>query len=435
MNRIEMYASTRQLRHGLHRVLAVAHALTEPVSAGQTVAWWTMLEAGDQESARTHELPLAALARVCRRDDVRARIDGARAGLGLAALDTAAVQAAFRAAHINDKAHRAHGGRDAYGASNKAVWDLLCADFGREIRRRFGDTPGGDPVRWAHDQPSAAALEKLRALTAFDTRPAGGDHGACVAWLAEQLGALGFHVDVVGGAAGQPLIVAKRPARGLAGHLVLYGHYDVAPYGREQAWRHPPGHLTLEGGRLFARGVADNKGPLACRLAALGELPSTPAMTWIIQGEEETGSPVAHAHLPEMMRSLRPTLWLDETGYHDHEDGAIRLLGRTLGADDQSLPPDAALEELLRGLRGLASRWGLASRHECRGLNKSFVAEGCPFNRNLPVGARYLAIGVNDSRAHIHALDESVPGWTFPLHVAELDLTFRWVSHVAGGTA
>jgi hypothetical protein len=96
------------------------------------------------------------------------------------------------------------------------------------------------------------------------------------------------------------------------------------------------------------------------------------------------------------MRDLRPTLWLDETGYHDHEDGTLRLLGRTIGEDDASLPPDAALDDLLRALRGLASRWGVAARHERRGLNKNVVEGGCPFNHALP-GARYLAVGVNDS--------------------------------------
>jgi hypothetical protein len=205
----------------------------------------------------------------------------------------------------------------------------------------------------------------------------------------------------------------------------------VTPFGREQKWKHPPRELTVADGRLFARGVADNKGPLACRLAALAGLDATPSLTWLIQGEEETGSPVAHALLPAVMRDLRPTLWLDETGYHDHEDGTLRLLGRTIGEVDASLPPDAALSDLLRALRGLASRWGVAARHECRGLNKNVVEGGCPFNHALPEGGRYLAVGVNDSGARIHGLNESLPGWTFPLHAAELDVTFRWVDRTA----
>jgi hypothetical protein len=215
----------------------------------------------------------------------------------------------------------------------------------------------------------------------------------------------------------------------------MYGHYDVTSFGHEERWTHPPRQLTVAGGRLFARGVADNKGPLACRLAALETLEHTPALTWIIQGEEETGSAVAKALLPNEIRDLQPSLWLDETGYHDHEDRTLRLLGRLIGANDASLPADVELNVLMSALRGVASRWGVASRHECRGLNKTVVEGGCPFNHALPSGARYLAVGVNDSSARIHGLNESIPGWTFPLHEAHLDVIFHWAASVDGEVA
>lgn len=426
-----MYASSTNLKHGLHRVIAVAHALARPVVASEVVAWWSMLEPEEQERARVHMLPVDALASAYARDNVRSMLDAARVSLGLPSLDHDAVQAAFKVAIISGKAHRAHMGRDVYGSSNKGLWDLVCADFGRAVADRFGSTLGEDPVPMPDSAPSGEALDALRTLTAFDTSPNGTDHDACVEWLSGRLTALGFKVEAHGRDRGRLLLVAHREARGLAGHIVLYGHYDVTPFGREQKWKHPPRELTVADGRLFARGVADNKGPLACRLAALAGLETTPALTWLIQGEEETGSAVAHALLPAVMRELHPTVWLDETGYHDHEDGTLRLLGRMIGGGDGSLPPDAPLDELLRGLRALVSRWGVAARHECRGLNKNVVAGGCPFNHALPVGSRYLAVGVNDSGARIHGLNESLPGWTFPLHAAEIDVIFRWVDRTA----
>lgn len=435
MNRIQMYSSSTDLKYGLHRVLAVAHALAQPVVAGEVQAWWTLLEPPDHARARLHALPIDALARAYARDTVRSTLDAARAALDLAPLDHGAVQAAFKVAIISGKAHRAHMGRDVYGSSNKGLWDLVCADFGLAVARRFGPTLGDAPATLAESAPSDEALDALRTLTAFDTSPAGDGHDACVEWLFGRLTALGFAVEALGRDLGRPLVVARREARGLGGHVVLYGHYDVTPFGREQKWTYPPRELTVADGRLFARGVADNKGPLACRLAALADLDATPALTWLIQGEEETGSPVAHALLPTVMQDLHPALWLDETGYHDHEDGTLRLLGRTIGGGDGSLPPDAALDELLRALRGLASRWGVAARHERRGLNKNVVEGGCPFNHTLPEGARYLAVGINDSGARIHGLNESIPGWTFPLHAAELDVIFRWADRVAEVTA
>lgn len=435
MNRIQMYASSTHLKYGLHRALAVAHALTSPVEPGESVAWWSLLDADEQERGRLHALPLDALARIYARDALRAVLDAGRAAVGLPALDHEAVQAAFKVAIISGKAHRAHMGRDVYGSSNKGLWDLVCSDFGREVADRYGLTLGDDPVPQNESAPSDEALDVLQSLTAFDTSPHGDGHNACVEWLASRLSGLGFTVEALGHDRGRPLVVAHREARGLDGHGVLYGHYDVTPFGREQKWTHPPRELTIADGRLFARGVADNKGPLACRLAALAALESTPALTWLLQGEEETGSAVAHALLPDVMRDLRPTLWLDETGYHDHEDGTLRLLARTMGRDDASLPPDPALTDLLRALRGLASRWGVAARHECRGLNKNVVEGGCPFNHALPEGARYLAVGVNDSGARIHGLNESLPGWTFPLHAAELGVIFRWVGRTAGSAS
>ncbi|MCB9546013.1 MAG: M20 family metallopeptidase [Myxococcales bacterium] len=431
MNRIQMYASSTHLKQGLHRALAVTHALSTPIEAGGTLAWWTGLEPEEQEAGRLHRLSLESLAAVYRRPAVRGMIDAGRAAVALPALDHAAVAAAFRAAVISGRAHRAHMGRDIYGSSNKGLWDLVCADLGRAVAERFGTSLGDEAVPTADSAPADAALTALRALTAFDTSPAGSDHDACVAWLSARLDDLGFAVEVTGADRGRPLIVARREARGLAGHVVLYGHYDVTPFGREQKWVHPPRKLTEANGRLFARGVADNKGPLACRLAGLATLERTPALTWLIQGEEETGSAVAHALLPAVMEDLRPTLWLDETGYHDHEDGTLRLLARTVRPGDASEPPDGAMLQLLKALGGLASRWGVAARHECRGLNKSVVAGGCPFNRSLPAGARYLALGVNDSGARIHGLNESLPAWTFPLHVAELDVIFRWTGAIA----
>jgi hypothetical protein len=430
-----MYASSTHLKHGLHRALAVAHALTSPLEPGEAVAWWSLLQPDEQELGRLHSLPLEALAAIYDRDGVRAVLDAGRTALGLPALDADAVREAFKVAIISGKAHRAHMGRDVYGTSNKRLWELVCGDFGRAVAERYGLSLGDDPVPFAESSPSDEALSSLRSLVAFDTSPKGDGHDACVEWLTCRLAALGFSVEVRGHGDGRPLIVAHRESRGLDGHIVLYGHYDTTPFGREQKWAHPPRDLTVTDGRLLARGVADNKGPLACRLAALAEIEAAPELTWLIQGEEETGSVVARALLPNLVRDLRPTLWIDETGYHDHEDGTLRLLGLTRGQGNVSLPPDPALHELLRALCGLASRWGIAARHECRGLNKSVVEGGCPFNHVLPGGARYLAIGVNDSRARIHGLNESLPGWTFPLHAAELNVVFRWADRTAGGAA
>lgn len=78
--------------------------------------------------------------------------------------------------------------------------------------------------------------------------------------------------------------------------LLLYNHYDVQPAEPLDLWESPAYEPTVRDGKLYARGVADNKGEIAARLTAIralhavyGKVPIT--IRWIIEGEEEIGSP------------------------------------------------------------------------------------------------------------------------------------------------
>ncbi|AFZ69086.1 M20/M25/M40 family metallo-hydrolase [Deinococcus peraridilitoris] len=79
--------------------------------------------------------------------------------------------------------------------------------------------------------------------------------------------------------------------------VLLYNHYDVQPETPLELWDSPPFELTERAGRLYGRGASDDKGELISRLGALralkascdGELPFR--VRWLIEGEEEIGSP------------------------------------------------------------------------------------------------------------------------------------------------
>jgi len=78
--------------------------------------------------------------------------------------------------------------------------------------------------------------------------------------------------------------------------LLLYNHYDVQPEAPVELWNSPPFEVTEVDGKLVARGISDDKSELISRicatqaiLAADGELPIS--IKWIIEGEEEIGSP------------------------------------------------------------------------------------------------------------------------------------------------
>lgn len=122
MNRIEMYTSGVALRSGLHRVLATAYALVEPLDDGSRKAWFEELDADFQEFGRLHQLGLRELALVYVSPHWQDILNDARRQLGLVSLDFSEVKQCFAHAEISDKAHKAHLGRDVYGNVNKRLW-------------------------------------------------------------------------------------------------------------------------------------------------------------------------------------------------------------------------------------------------------------------------------------------------------------------------
>ncbi len=111
--------------------------------------------------------------------------------------------------------------------------------------------------------------------------------------------------------------------------LLLYNHYDVQPAEPFELWESPPFEPKVHEGKLYARGVSDNKGEFAARLAAIralrasyGELPIT--LRWMIEGEEEIGSP----HFAAVAEKYAPLLQADGClweGSSFDEDGRPEL--------------------------------------------------------------------------------------------------------------
>lgn len=106
-----------------------------------------------------------------------------------------------------------------------------------------------------------------------------------------------------------PIIVARRRGPKEWPHVVLYGHYDVQPPDPLDLWTTPAFDPTVRDGRIWGRGTADNKGPHLVAIVALARLlkrrPDLPLrITFLIEGEEEIGSPSFPAFLDQHKKEL-----------------------------------------------------------------------------------------------------------------------------------
>ena len=142
-------------------------------------------------------------------------------------------------------------------------------------------------------------LETLQAYAAFPSVSTDPDYAEGMAgarkFAASLLEQLGFRVEVVE-TERHPILYAERIGDPDWPHVVLYGHYDVQPADPFERWSSEPFEPVVRDGKLYARGAADNKGPTIVHMAALSRVlaahPDLPLnITYVIEGEEEIGSP------------------------------------------------------------------------------------------------------------------------------------------------
>ena len=144
----------------------------------------------------------------------------------------------------------------------------------------------------------------------------------------EQLGAVVQRVETDG----NPVIYGELHT-GKDRTLTFYNHYDVQPPEPLDEWISPPFEPAIRDGKIYARGVADNKGSFLSRWCAVdayqkvyGTLPCN--IKFITEGEEEIGSPnldpfrLAH---PDMVKT-DAIIW--EGGSKDIDRGPLQI---TLG--------------------------------------------------------------------------------------------------------
>jgi acetylornithine deacetylase/succinyl-diaminopimelate desuccinylase-like protein len=135
-------------------------------------------------------------------------------------------------------------------------------------------------------------------------------------WVLERIEAAGGTAEAISINGSNPIAVGDLRARDSGAPTILaYGHYDVQDPGPLDAWESPPFEPVERGGRLYARGAADDKGnflPLlhvACELARAGELPVN--VRFLVEGEEEVGSDSIRLYLREQPPPVDAAIVMD----------------------------------------------------------------------------------------------------------------------------
>jgi acetylornithine deacetylase/succinyl-diaminopimelate desuccinylase-like protein len=239
----------------------------------------------------------------------------------------------------------------------------------------------------------AESLEDLRRLTAIPSVSSKGEGIADAAnFVRDLLEGEGFEAKVMP-TDGNPVVYADSGARGNGSPTLLcYNHYDVQPAEPLDLWDSPPFELTERDGRVYARGVSDDKGQLISRIAAIravravaGGLPQR--VKFLVEGEEEVSSPSLDAFI-EANRDLLAA------------DACVWEFG---GVDPDGRP------EVVLGLRGI-----LYVEYRVRTLSRDAHSGSA---HNLPNAAWRLVRALNtiqaaDGRVLIPGFYDAVKGPT-----------------------
>jgi acetylornithine deacetylase/succinyl-diaminopimelate desuccinylase-like protein len=152
----------------------------------------------------------------------------------------------------------------------------------------------------------------------------------CAELTAQMLKARGFTVEI-NSTGGAPVVSAERSGRSNK-TVLFYNHYDVQPPEPLELWDSPPFEPALREGKLFARGVSDDKGHLVSRLFALdsllaedGELPCN--IKFVVEGEEEVSSIHLKDFVLANLEKLKADACIWEFGGVDHSEVPVQYLG------------------------------------------------------------------------------------------------------------
>lgn len=156
-----------------------------------------------------------------------------------------------------------------------------------------------------------------------------------VAYVVQLMKEAGGETKILDDLGGNPVVYGNFPAhknRNTKKTLLFYNHYDVQPPEPLDQWDTDPFEPTELDGKLYARGVADNKADLVARLTAIQSLQSygegLPCnVKFIVEGEEEIGSPNLALYLEKYTDLFKADACIWEFGNKDEKERVIMAAG------------------------------------------------------------------------------------------------------------
>jgi len=181
---------------------------------------------------------------------------------------------------------------------------------------------------------------------------------------------VGLSTRIIPEEEGNPVVYGEIKSETSKKTLLFYDHYDVQPPEPLEEWICNPFSGEIHGGKIYGRGVSDNKGNIVSRLKVvqsfLETIGSVPVnIKFVIEGEEEIGSP----HLPLVIRKHKNLFSADAAIW---EFGSTNRKGR----------PDIYL-----GLKGV-----LSVELRAKGANRDVHSANAPL---IPNPAWRLAWALN----------------------------------------
>lgn len=153
-------------------------------------------------------------------------------------------------------------------------------------------------------------------------------------WLERVMRAAGIEVQVLPGEGNHPYIVGTVRGRGDR-TLLFFNHYDIANYTNPvevRAGERHPFSGAMEDGRLYGRGVADDKATLLSRIHAVrtwrearGELPLT--VKFLLEGKRGLATSGLERFLARHGALVRADACCWEAGSKDESDRPLITLG------------------------------------------------------------------------------------------------------------